>query len=197
MRKTLALLMMACCTAEPLLFAQSSAPVEKSGSTEKVQETTQPVNAEVVFARLKRLAGVWQARSTRGWTGHAVARVIGRGSAVLFESDFDDDAEGAMINVYYLDKGRLLLTHYCEAKNQPTLVATGQSSDGKVVLFTFLNGTGMADRNTGHMDKLLFRFISDDSYIRRWTWYGKGSEQWLEEIESRRAPKDTPASGQP
>ncbi len=186
---------MSCWLLSNALMAEN--PAEKSAPPENSLQATEPVNAEVAFARFKRLAGEWRARSSKGWTGGNVARVIARGSAVLFESAFDDDKESGMATIYYLDKGRLLLTHYCESKTQPTLVATGQSADGKTLLFTFLSGTGMANRDTGHMDKLLFRFIGDDAYALRWTWYGKGSEQWLEEIENRRASKDSAAPGQP
>ncbi len=170
------------------ITGQDSAKRKQFTQTENV--TQQPVNTELLFARLKALAGRWRARSTKGWTGGDLIRGISRGSAVLFESDFDDDADGGMATLYYLDKGRLLLTHYCEAKNQPTLVATGQSSDGKTVLFTFLSGTGMTSREQGHMDKVLFTFIDNDSYLSQWTWYGAGSEKWLEEIEYHRVSAD-------
>ena len=146
-----------------------------------------PVNADVMFARIKQLAGRWRTRSTKGWTGGDTIRVIARGSALIFESEFDDNTDAGMATLYYLDNGRLLLTHYCEAGNQPTLVATGQSPDGKVLAFTFLSGTGMKSRDEGHMDKVVFRFADADSYTSQWTWYKAGSEKWLEEIEYHRA----------
>jgi hypothetical protein len=179
------------------LTAQNSAPPQKLTQAENIKEAVQPVNTGLVFARMKQLAGRWGTQSTKGWSGGDLIRVICRGSAVLVESEFDDNAEAGMATLYYLDKGRLLLTHYCEAKNQPTLVATGQSADGKVVLFTFLSGTGMTSRDEGHMDKVVFRFIDEDSYTSQWTWYSAGSEKWLEEIENRRLPRDAQPNRKP
>jgi hypothetical protein len=173
------------------ITAQDSAKGQQFTQSENVAE--QPVNTELLFARLKKLVGRWQARSTKGWTGGDLVRLISRGSVVIFESEFDDDADAGrgMATLCYLDKGRLLLTHYCEAKNQPTLVATGQSPDGKTVLFTFLSGTGMTSREQGHMDKVLFTFVDDDSYRSQWTWYSAGTEKWLEEIEYHRVSADS------
>ena len=172
------------------LPVQNSAQPPQLTEGEETTEATQHVNADLLFTRMKRLAGRWETRSTKGWTGGALVRVISRGSALLFESEFDDNPDAGMATVYYLDKGRLLLTHYCEAKNQPTLMATEQSGDGKIIVFTFVSGTGMTSRDEGHMDKVVFKFTNDDSYTSQWTWYRAGSEKWLEEIEYRRLPRD-------
>ena len=108
--------------------------------------------------------------------------------------DFRDTPEEAMAEVYYLDQGRLLLTHYCEARNQPTLVASAISEDGNTIEFTFLHGTGMPSRDTGHMDKMVLYLSGTDTYASQWTWYAKGKENWMERIESRRAPDKTSSS---
>src|SRR4029077_756307 len=194
MFKTHRLAIFVCLLFVAQITGQDSSKREQFTQSENVAQ--QPVNAELLFTRLKALAGRWRARSTKGWTGGDLIRVISRGSVVLFESEFDDAPDGGMVTLYYLDKGRLLLTHYCEAKNQPTLVATGQSPDGKTALFTFLSGTGMISREQGHMDKVLFTFIDDDSYRSQWTWYSTGSEKWLEEIEYHRVSVDAKSKGE-
>ncbi len=148
--------------------------------------STASVDTEAVFNKLKNMAGDWEEKSTRGWTGSSRVRVLARGSAVLFDSAFTDSPESGMATLAYLDNGRLLLTHYCEARNQPTLVASSQSGDGNTVVFTFLSGTGMKSRNDGHMDKVVMKFVNGDSYTDQWTWFSGGKEQWLEEIEHRR-----------
>lgn len=155
--------------------------------------TVDAVHADAVFAKLKNMAGEWEEKSTKGWTGSTRVRVIARGSAVLFDSAFTDSPEAGMATLLYLDNGRLLLTHYCEARNQPTLVASSESPDGSTVTFTFLSGTGMKSRNDGHMDKVVMKFSSGDSYTDQWTWFSGGKEQWLEEIEHRRIRKDASA----
>jgi hypothetical protein len=32
------------------------------------------------------------------------------------------------------------------------------------------------------MDKAVFRWLDDDHYSSRWTWYEGGQERWMEEI---------------
>jgi len=154
------------------------------------------VDADAIFARLKTLAGTWEEKSTKGWTAGDKIRVIARGSAILFESSFADEPEEGMATVFYVDKGRLLLTHYCEAQNQPTLAATSLSEDGNTVFFEFVSGTGMKSREDGHMDKLILKFISNDSYSERWTFYRSGKEQWMEEIVCRRTSSHRSTTGQ-
>ena len=93
-----------------------------------------------------------------------------------------------MATLFFLDGERLLLTHYCEAGNQPTLVASSSAPDGSSVTFTFLSGTGMRSRDDGHMDKVVVRFIDGAHFSSQWTWYQDGKERWLEEIAYRRVP---------
>jgi hypothetical protein len=158
-------------------------------------QQSNPIDATAIFARIKALAGVWQEKSTKGWTGGDKIRVIARGSAVLFESSFDDEPNEGMAMVFYMDKGRLLLTHYCEAQNQPTLVAASSSDGGNTVVFEFLSGTGMKSRDDGHMDKLVMKFLSSDSYSEQWSWYSAGKQRLFEEIVCRRAPRPSATAG--
>jgi hypothetical protein len=89
----------------------------------------------------------------------------------------------------HLDGDRLLLTHYCVARNQPRLVATQMSEDGRTITFEFLDGTNLASRDRGHMDKVVYTFPDDTHYTSRWTWYQNGQESWMEQIEHVRAPE--------
>jgi hypothetical protein len=166
-----------------------------AGAVSAQMEGYTAVDANAVFARLKAMAGNWQEKSTKGWTGGNQIRVIARGSAVLFESSFADEPNEGMATLFHVDKGRLLVTHYCEAGNQPTLVASSSSADGNTIVFEFLSGTGMKSREDGHMDKLVLKFISSDSYTEQWTWYNAGKERWLEEIVCRRVPRPSAAAG--
>jgi hypothetical protein len=140
------------------------------------------------FARLSALGGRWEGHSTKGWEDTLEILGIARGSAILGKSTFKDEAHEAMATLFYLDGERLLLTHYCEAGNQPTLVASSAEEDGRTLTFTFLSGTGMRSRDEGHMDKVVVRFVDSDHFSSRWTWYQDGKERWLEEISYRRMP---------
>jgi len=139
-------------------------------------------NETVAFERLKALAGQWNGRSTKGWTDRDKVEVIAGGTVILMRNE-DAHPNEVMATAFHLDGDRLLLTHYCVARNQPRLVATEISNDGRRIVFTFLDGTGMASRDAGHMDKAVYELIDDDHYTTHWTWYAKGQERWMEKIE--------------
>lgn len=90
--------------------------------------------------------------------------------------------------MFHLDGDRLLLTHYCVARNQPRLVATefADTDSGQVVVFSFLDITGAKSRDNGHMDKCRLTFVDDDHTKVQWTWYQDGQESWMEEILQKR-----------
>jgi hypothetical protein len=142
--------------------------------------------AERGFERFTALSGTWRSHSTKGWEGRVTVSTIARGSVVLSTSRFVSQDSGGMATALHLDGDRLLLTHYCEARNQPRLAASSASEDGSTITFTFVDGTNMASRDEGHMDQVVWRFESDDTFTTRWTWYQDGRESWMEEIRHSR-----------
>ncbi len=148
---------------------------------------TRPAKADAVaaFDRLKSLAGDWRGLSTKGWTDQIRYRVLAGGSA-LIEDSFDAHPGEAMATVFHLDGDRLLLTHYCMAKNQPRLVLTSITDGGATLDFTFLDATNLRSRDAGHMDRLKMTFVDADHFTARWTWYQDGKEDWMEEIVHER-----------
>jgi len=141
--------------------------------------------ASDLFERMKSLSGEWKGKSTKGWTDRMKVDVIAGGSVVRFVS-FDSHPGETMQTMMHLDGDRLILTHYCIARNQPRLVATKIAPDGRSATFEFLDGTGMTSRDTGHMDKVVFELTDDGRYTSRWTWYSKGEERWMEQVEHER-----------
>lgn len=137
--------------------------------------------ALAAFERFKKLEGRWKGKSTKGWVEDVTYKTIAEGSVVLGTS-FDAHPNETMLTLFHLDGDRLMLTHYCVAKNQPRLVATSFSEDGKTITFTFLDGTNLPSRDRGHMDKVIFRFADENHVSSRWTWYQNGKESWMEEI---------------
>ena len=86
-------------------------------------QTIKADRAKAAFDRLKQLEGEWRGKSTKGWTEKVEYSVIAGGS-VLMERSFGAHPNEWMATMIHLDRDRLLLTHYCIAKNQPRLVAT-------------------------------------------------------------------------
>jgi hypothetical protein len=170
-----------------LLVALAVSAIGAGGKSREPSKPVDSATAHAVFDRLKRLDGTWRGKSTKGWEELSVIHTIAKGSAVAIRSE-EEDADSAMLSVYYMDGDWLLLTHYCEAQNQPRLVATATSEDGRKVLFTFLDATNLPSRDKGHMDKLILELIDDNHFTENWTWYSNGREQWLELIDTQRVP---------
>jgi hypothetical protein len=172
-----------------LLLALAWVVVQASPLTASEAPTTAPAAPDTparrAFERIKRLAGDWQGKSTKGWEERTTFKVIAGGSAVMYTT-FDAHPGQTMLTVFHLDGEHLMLTHYCVARNQPRLRATEISDDGGTVTFTFLDATNLASRDKGHMDKAVFRFAGDDKFTTKWTWYQDGNERWMEEIAMTR-----------
>jgi len=104
--------------------------------------------AAEAFERLKTLEGTWQGISERGGRASLTISVIGRGSAVV--ETYRDADNDQMVTVYYLDGERLILRHYCVAKNQPRMEATTFDPSTGDLRFEFVDATNLAP-GAGHM----------------------------------------------
>jgi hypothetical protein len=102
-------------------------------------DRAEPANPELskqAYERIKFVTGKWMGKSTKGWTDRIEFNLLAGGSAVE-ERSFDAHAGETMLTIFHMDGDRLMLTHYCVAKNQPRLLATTISPDGKTIEFTF------------------------------------------------------------
>ena len=120
--------------------------------------------AQKSFEQLKVLAGSWEG-NLDGQPLHVSLRVTSRGNALMHEMKGagPDDP----ITMFHLDGDRLLLTHYCDAGNQPRMVAT-ISPDGKTIVFNFLEATNLLSTQMGHMQRVTFTFIDSDHHTENW-----------------------------
>jgi hypothetical protein len=168
------------------LCAVSAAAILKADDPAGTVPAT-PELSRAAFARLQALDGNWIGKSTKGWEETLRYQTIAGGSTVL-ETSLNAHAGQAMATAFYLDGDRLLLTHYCMAKNAPRLEATGFADGGRTAVFTFVDGANIPTRDRGHMDKAVFRFEAPDRVTSRWTWYENGKEKWFEEIVQTRRP---------
>lgn len=117
------------------------------------------------FDQLKTLAGSWEG-TFEGKPLHATLRVTSMGNTLMHEMRGDGSADDP-ITMINMDDGRLLLTHYCDAGNQPRMVGT-VSPDGKVVTFDFIDGTNLKTNSMGHMQHVVFTFIDPDHHTELW-----------------------------
>jgi len=120
--------------------------------------------AQTSFEQLKALAGTWEG-TFEGMPMHVTLRVTSKGNALMHEmrGTGPDDP----ITMFHLDGERLLLTHYCDAGNQPRMEAT-ISPDGKTIVFNFLEATNLLPSQHGHMQRATFTFIDADHHTEKW-----------------------------
>jgi hypothetical protein len=152
-----------------------------------------PELSKQAYERIKFLTGKWMGKSTKGWTDRIEFNLLAGGSAVE-ERSFDAHPGETMLTIFHMDGDRLMLTHYCVAKNQPRLLATIISPDGKTIEFTFLDATNLPSRNKGHMDKAVYHFVDNNHFTTRCTWYEDDNEKWMEEIQMERISSAKAAS---
>ena len=134
-------------------------------------------DAQKSFNELKTLTGTWEGHVTTtphtpemdSSLMHVTLRTTSMGNAIMHEmtgSGRPDDP----ITMLYLDGGRMMLTHYCDAGNRPRMTGT-LSADGKTVEFAFLDVAGNMDY--GHMHHAVFTSIDANHHTEDWTFMEK------------------------
>lgn len=112
--------------------------------------------------RLKKLAGTWVEADKEGKPTDkvvSVIKVIGGGSTV-HETIFPGSPM-EMVSVYHLDKGDLVMTHYCVLGNQPRMKADPKSPEG-TIHWQFDGGTNLDVAKDKHMHEATVKFVGDD-----------------------------------
>ena len=138
-----------------------------NGKAPSTDETTQ---ANAAFSRLKSLAGEWQSVGPNGQHSRLTYQMISGGSTVMerFTSDALPPKSGEMVTMYYIERGELVLTHYCIANNQPHLRATLYDPRSGELNFDFVKGANITSGNEGHMHSLKIHFIDSDHFSSEW-----------------------------
>jgi len=130
----------------------------------------QGVAPKQAFESLKKLAGDWEMKGPNGKALKVSYKVTGAGSA-LVETQMAGEAD-EMVSVYHMDGAKLVMTHYCAAGNQPTLVYKPGKS-GKVLFFDFLSGSNMKPTDMHiHAAKIMLNSASEIQ--SDWVGYFKG-----------------------
>ena len=112
--------------------------------------------------RLKKLAGTWVEADKDGKPTDkvvSVVRVIAAGSTV-HETLFPGQPM-EMVSVYHLDKGELVMTHYCALGNQPRMKAAAGATPNQIK-WVFVGGTNLDPAKDMHMHGATVTFVDDD-----------------------------------
>jgi hypothetical protein len=115
------------------------------------------VTPEQAFGAIKSLKGDWHGPAAmKGMPpSHSVFRVTAGGSAV--EETIFPGSQMEMLSVYHMDKGNLLMTHYCAIGNQPRMKLNAKKSTPQELVFEFDGGTNFNPRRDKHMHSLTLK----------------------------------------
>ena len=156
-------------TARTLLFALLLLPATALAQT----PNTEPVPARL-FEQLKGLAGGWQGAVTvqpavpqmAGDSMKVTLRVTSLGNAI-YHNMVSVRRKDDPVTMMYLQDGKLMLTHYCDAGNRPRMAAD-VSADGKTITFALVDITGHTTH--GHMNRAVFTLVDENHHIEEWTY---------------------------
>jgi hypothetical protein len=142
-----------------------------------------PSNADAAFARLKTLVGEWEATTSSGKV-HLSYELIS-GDTALLERE-SSETMPSMVTLYYVDGGRLLLTHYCMMGNQPRMQAKALNADTGELNFQFLDATNLASPGAGHMHNAKLRIVDNSHLASEWQFYENGQQKFSETAQYTR-----------
>lgn len=142
----------------------------------------QAVDAQAAFAKLKTLAGEWQADTPKGKA--QVSYELIAGGSVLLERD-SMPGEGAMITAYHLDGDQLVLTHYCMAGNQPHMVAQRFDNQSGELDFILSGGSNL-NAGPGHMHDVRLHLISANRLDAAWKFLKNDNTAFTEDLHYTR-----------
>ena len=143
----------------------------------------QTTDAGAAFARLKTLVGQWEATTSSGKV-HLSYELVS-GDTALLERE-SSDSMPSMVTVYYVDGGRLLLTHYCMVGNQPRMQAKAFNPDKGEIDFQFLDATNLASPAAGHMHNAKIRIVDNNHLVSEWQFYDNGKPKLNETAQYSR-----------
>src|SRR5262249_31705275 len=123
------------------------------------------------FDRLKSLAGEWKGKSPEGDVSINF-RVVSGGSAVVEEL-----SHGDMVTVYHRDGDRVMMTHYCEAQNQPRMRTEVVKGDPKSLKFSMVDITNLGKPTDGHMKQLTLSFQDSNHIAEEWVFAQDGKDK--------------------
>ena len=140
--------------------------------------------AQAAFSKIKGLVGTWKGQFS-GSEFEVNYKLIGSGSAIV-ETQFPGTAT-EMVTVYHMDNGKLVLTHYCAAGNQPSLKFV-PGKDSNRIDFKFHHGSNMK-LSDSHMHDLTIVFKGPDEVVSVWKGWDKGKLGHTAKFELTRQSK--------
>ncbi|HSC27886.1 MAG TPA: hypothetical protein VLD67_11460 [Vicinamibacterales bacterium] len=139
------------------------------------------MDAAAAFERLKGLQGTWEAGVADGRKATTTFELVA-GGTVLLEQYRNPALPGGghMVSAYHLDGASLVLTHYCVAGNQPTLVAERFDAATNEIQFEFQRASNLTNERAGHMRRARYRLEGTNRFTTEWEFFENGRKTMTE-----------------
>jgi hypothetical protein len=150
-------------------------------STHTAWPSPRPISGdldEAVMTRLTSLDGQWEMMQEDGSWGPGPIFAVSSNGSVVREIMFPGMPH-EMTNLYHMDGGEAVATHYCAVGNQPRMTASRveQTADGPSIDYTFDSVSNFRDSHPSVMGGLRLTFVDEDTLHQRWTSYNAEGEQ--------------------
>lgn len=165
-----------------MLLLVTSAQFAQNTPAKKEQPKASAVLPSPAFDKIKSLAGDWEG-DAMGMKVTANFKVMSAGSAVMLYMPGEKPGD-EMVTVFHPDNEKLMVTHYCSAKNQPRMVMV-PGPDPNVIKFDFLDATNLPSPDSPHMVGLTLKILDPNHHIETWTFSMNGKPQ-SEDFDLRR-----------
>ena len=131
------------------------------------QSASSQATAQQSFGQLKALAGSWEGTlDGKPIPMNVTLRVTSMGNTLMHEMKSTVTPDDP-ISMFILDGDHLVMTHYCDAGNQPHFIAT-VSPDGKTYTFDFQSASNLLPSQEGHMQHVVFTLIDANHHTEQW-----------------------------
>lgn len=127
-------------------------------------------SSETAFETFKGFEGKWAIRSGQ--------------KALPIEMTYEGGSKGSIVteqfgkelSVFYRDGQSLLMTHFCNAGNQPRLRLRENTQPG-VFEFEMFDITNLQSANADHVERVIYRIVDDKTIDLEIVWkHGKSEE---------------------
>ena len=148
-----------------LVGCHSSPPIHPDGVSQ---------HDEPMLGAVAKLAGDWEMTDEKGVTHRASRFAVTSGGSAVREIMWPGNAM-EMTNLYHMDGGALVCTHYCAAGNQPRMVAAcaETTEEGTVFRFDFESVTNLREAHEHYMGNMTLTILNDGGLREEWRSYDR------------------------
>jgi hypothetical protein len=140
-------------------------------------------SSETAFETFKGFEGKWAIRSGQKTLPIEMTYEIGSKGSIVTERF------GKELSVFYQDGQSLLMTHFCNAGNQPRL-RLAENTRPNVFEFQMFDVTNLPSADADHVERVIYRIVDDKTIDLEIVWKHGKSEESEKYTLTRLDPKE-------